>query len=113
MRRRTPGTILKNVFSIIMVSIFMLTMMPSDYIKAEGEEPLGSKGNPYIVTNFEELKEGLKNGYVKLANDIVYEKYIYLEVDGSYEGGIDLNGHVLDFSGRYVDYTYGLSVVCE
>ncbi|MDD5828987.1 MAG: right-handed parallel beta-helix repeat-containing protein [Lachnospira sp.] len=113
MKRRTPGTILKNVFSIIMVSIFMLTMMPSDYIKAEGEEPLGSKGNPYIVTNFEELKEGLKNGYVKLANDIVYEKYIYLEVYGSYEGGIDLNGHVLDFSGRYVDYTYGLSVVCE
>lgn len=113
MKRRTPGTILKNVFSIIMVSIFMLTMIPSDYIKAEGEEPLGSKGNPYIVTNFEELKEGLKNGYVKLANDIVYEKYIYLEVDGSYEGGIDLNGHVLDFSGRYVDYTYGLSVVCE
>ena len=102
-------SILRRMFSIIMVSIFIIAMTPTDYIKAEEENPLGSKNNPYIVTNYSELRSGLNSkGYVKLDNDIVFEEYIKLDVDSSYRGGIDLNGHVLDFSGRYSSFSYAI-----
>lgn len=45
--------------------------MPVDYIRADEPVQDGSKNNPYIVTDFKEFKNGiLKQGYIKLANDI-------------------------------------------
>lgn len=102
---------LRKLFSIIMVSIFIIAAMPVDYIRADEPVQDGSKNNPYIVTNFKEFQNGiLKQGYIKLANDIDFSEYIYMEVDSSYRGGIDLNGHILNFEKRYSYYSYGIGL---
>ena len=33
-----------------------------------------------------------------------------MEVDSSYKGGIDLNGHILNFEKRYNYYSYGIAI---
>jgi len=94
-----------------MVSIFIIAAMPVDYIRADEPVQDGSKNNPYIVTSFKEFKNGiLKQGYIKLANDIDFSEYIYMEVDSSYRGGIDLNGHILNFEKRYSYNSYGIGL---
>lgn len=110
MRKVKVSISLKRLFSIIMISIFIIAAMPVDYIRADEPVQDGSKSNPYIVTNFEEFKKGINKGYIKLANDIDFTKYIYMEVDSSYKGGIDLNGHILNFETRNSRYEYGISV---
>ena len=101
MRKVNVSNSLRKLFSIIMVSIFIIAAMPVDYIRADEPVQDGSKNNPYIVTNFKEFQNGiLKQGYIKLANDIDFSEYIYMEVDSSYRGGIDLNGHILNFEKR-------------
>ena len=52
----------------------------------------------------------MKQGYIKLANDIDFSEYIYMEVDSSYRGGIDLNGHILNFEKRYSYNSYGIGL---
>lgn len=111
MRKVNVSNSLRKLFSIIMVSIFIIAAMPVDYIRADEPVQDGSKNNPYIVTSFKEFKNGiLKQGYIKLANDIDFSEYIYMEVDSSYRGGIDLNGHILNFEKRYSYYSYGIGL---
>ena len=110
MRKVKVSISLKRLFSIIMISIFIIAAMPVDYIRADEPVQDGSKSNPYIVTNFEEFKKGINKGYIKLANDIDFTKYIYMEVDSTYKGGIDLNGHILNFEKRYSYYSYGIGL---
>lgn len=111
MRKVNVSNSLRKLFSIIMVSIFIIAAMPVDYIRADEPVQDGSKNNPYIVTSFKEFKNGiLKQGYIKLANDIDFSEYIYMEVDSSYRGGIDLNGHILNFEKRYIYNSYGIGL---
>lgn len=111
MRKVNVSNSLRKLFSIIMVSIFIIAAMPVDYIRADEPVQDGSKNNPYIVTDFKEFKNGiLKQGYIKLANDIDFSEYIYMEVDSSYRGGIDLNGHILNFEKRYSYNSYGIGL---
>lgn len=111
MRKVDVSNSLRKLFSIIMVSIFIIAAMPVDYIRADEPVQDGSKNNPYIVTSFKEFKNGiLKQGYIKLANDIDFSEYIYMEVDSSYRGGIDLNGHILNFEKRYSYNSYGIGL---
>lgn len=111
MRKVKVSDSLRKLFSIIMVSIFIIAAMPVDYIRADEPVQDGSKNNPYIVTSFKEFKNGiLKQGYIKLANDIDFSEYIYMEVDSSYRGGIDLNGHILNFEKRYSYNSYGIGL---
>ena len=111
MRKVNVSNSLRKLFSIIMVSIFIIAAMPVDYIRADEPVQDGSKNNPYIVTDFKEFKNGiLKQGYIKLANDIDFSQYIYMEVDSSYRGGIDLNGHILNFEKRYSYNSYGIGL---
>ena len=111
MRKVNVSNSLRKLFSIIMVSIFIIAAMPVDYIRADEPVQDGSKNNPYIVTSFKEFKNGiLKQGYIKLANDIHFSEYIYMEVDSSYRGGIDLNGHILNFEKRYSYNSYGIGL---
>lgn len=111
MRKVNVSNSLRKLFSIIMVSIFIIAAMPVDYIRADEPVQDGSKNNPYIVTNFKEFQNGImKQGYIKLANDIDFSEYIYMEVDSSYRGGIDLNGHILNFEKRYSYYSYGIGL---
>ena len=111
MRKVNVSNSLRKLFSIIMVSIFIIAAMPVDYIRADEPVQDGSKDNPYIVTSFKEFKNGiLKQGYIKLANDIDFSEYIYMEVDSSYRGGIDLNGHILNFEKRYSYNSYGIGL---
>ena len=110
MRKVKVSISLKRLFIIIMISIFIIAAMPVDYIRADEPVQDGSKSNPYIVTNFEEFKNGINKGYIKLANDIDFTKYIYMEVDSTYKGGIDLNGHILNFEKRYSYYSYGIAI---
>lgn len=111
MRKVNVSNSLRKLFSIIMVSIFIIAAMPVDYIRADEPAQDGSKNNPYIVTSFKEFKNGiLKQGYIKLANDIDFSEYIYMEVDSSYRGGIDLNGHILNFEKRYSYNSYGIGL---
>lgn len=111
MRKVNVSNSLRKLFSIIMVSIFIIAAMPVDYIRADEPVQDGSKNNPYIVTSFKEFKNGiLKQGYIKLANDIDFSEYIYMEVDSSYRGGIDLNGHILNFEKRYSYNSYGIGL---
>lgn len=60
----------------------------------------GKMSDPYIVSTSDELRQYLPKGYVKLANDIAITGYdISLYKNEEYTNtGIDLNGHVLDFS---------------
>lgn len=112
MRKVKASISLKRLFSIIMISIFIIAAMPVDYIRADEPVQDGSKNNPYIVTNFKEFKNGIsKKGYIKLAKDIDFTQYIYMEVDSSYKGGIDLNGHILNFEKRYNYLNYGISII--
>lgn len=112
MRKVNVSNSLRKLFSIIMVSIFIIAAMPVDYIRADEPVQDGSKNNPYIVTSFKEFKNGiLKQGYIKLAKDIDFTQYIYMEVDSSYKGGIDLNGHILNFEKRYNYLNYGISII--
>lgn len=112
MRKVKVSISLKRLFSIIMISIFIIAAMPVDYIRADEPVQDGSKNNPYIVTNFKEFKNGIsKKGYIKLAKDIDFTQYIYMEVDSSYKGGIDLNGHILNFEKRYNYLNYGISII--
>lgn len=111
MRKVNVSNSLRKLFSIIMVSIFIIAAMPVDYIRADEPVQDGSKNNPYIVTSFKEFKNSiLKQGYIKLANDIDFSEYIYMEVDSSYRGGIDLNGHILNFEKRYSYNNYGIGL---
>lgn len=111
MRKVNVSNSLRKLFSMIMVSIFIIAAMPVDYIRADEPVQDGSKSNPYIVTNFKEFQNGImKKGYIKLANDIDFSEYIYMEVDSSYRGGIDLNGHILNFEKRYSYYSYGIGL---
>lgn len=111
MRKVNVSNSLRKLFGIIMVSIFIIAAMPVDYIRADEPVQDGSKNNPYIVTSFKEFKNGiLKQGYIKLANDIDFSEYIYMEVDSSYRGGIDLNGHILNFEKRYSYNSYGIGL---
>lgn len=111
MRKVNVSNSLRKLFSIIMVSIFIIAAMPVDYIRADEPVQDGSKNNPYIVTSFKEFKNGiLKQGYIKLANDIDFSEYIYMEVDSSYRGGIDHNGHILNFEKRYSYNSYGIGL---
>lgn len=111
MRKVNVSNSLRKLFSIIMVSIFIIAAMPVDYIRADEPVQDGSKNNLYIVTSFKEFKNGiLKQGYIKLANDIDFSEYIYMEVDSSYRGGIDLNGHILNFEKRYSYNSYGIGL---
>lgn len=111
MRKVNVSNSLRKLFSIIMVSIFIIAAMPVDYIRADEPVQDGSKNNPYIVTDFKGFKNGiLKQGYIKLANDIDFSEYIYMEVDSSYRGGIDLNGHILNFEKRYSYNSYGIGL---
>lgn len=111
MRKVNVSNSLRKLFSIIMVSIFIIAAMPVDYIRADEPVQDGSKNNPYIVTSFKEFKNSiLKQGYIKLANDIDFSEYIYMEVDSSYRGGIDLNGHILNFEKRYSYNSYGIGL---
>lgn len=111
MRKVNVSNSLRKLFSIIMVSIFIIAAMPADYIRADEPVQDGSKNNPYIVTNFKEFQNGIsKKGYIKLAKDIDFTQYIYMEVDSSYKGGIDLNGHILNFEKRYNYYSYGIAI---
>lgn len=111
MRKVNVSNSLRKLFSIIMVSIFIIAAMPVDYIRADEPVQDGSKNNPYIVTNFKEFQNGIsKKGYIKLAKDIDFTQYIYMEVDSSYKGGIDLNGHILNFEKRYNYYSYGIAI---
>ena len=111
MRKVNVSNSLRKLFSMIMVSIFIIAAMPADYIRADEPVQDGSKNNPYIVTNFKEFQNGIsKKGYIKLAKDIDFTQYIYMEVDSSYKGGIDLNGHILNFEKRYNYYSYGIAI---
>lgn len=60
----------------------------------------GKMSDPYIVSTSDELRQYLPKGYVKLAYDIAITGYdISLYKNEEYTNtGIDLNGHVLDFS---------------
>lgn len=60
----------------------------------------GKMSDPYIVSTSDDLRQYLPKGYVKLANDIAITGYdISLYKYEEYtNAGIDLNGHVLDFS---------------
>lgn len=60
----------------------------------------GKMSDPYIVSTSDDLRQYLPKGYVKLANDIAITGYdISLYKYEEYTNtGIDLNGHVLDFS---------------
>lgn len=60
----------------------------------------GKMSDPYIVSTSDDLRQYLPKGYVKLANDIAITGYdISLYKNEEYTNtGIDLNGHVLDFS---------------
>ena len=59
----------------------------------------GKMSDPYIVSTSDELRQYLPKGYVKLANDIVISGYdISLYSNNDILTGIDLNGHILDFS---------------
>ena len=68
----------------------------------DGAVGSGTANDPYIVNTSDEFRDYLPIGFVKLDSDIVVSgDYISLtmENDSDLQTGLDLNGHILDFSG--------------
>lgn len=119
--RNLNKTFFIRLFIIAAFSI-ILSGLYTQPVKAD-QTGDGSATNPYLVSSFDDLKLYLEKGveywenanpaYVKLMADIEVpsggDNYIsvYDSTYGEcYEGGIDLNGHVLDLSGSTTQFLY-------
>ena len=92
---------LKRIITGILMCMLILTQLPANVFADETASNItgaGTEDDPYIVTTSDEFKNYLPQGYVKLGNDIKLEFY---SVSVNKDSGIDLNGHVLDFSNAY------------
>ncbi len=91
---------IKRALAGLLMLMLIVTHIPTGVFAADVTGN-GTKSDPYIVTNFSELKTYLKKGYVRLGNDLSVTSTLYMDKGleaGVTEYGIDLNGYVLDFS---------------
>ena len=91
---------IKRALAGLLMLMLIVTQIPTGVFAADVTGN-GTKSDPYIVTNFSELKTYLKKGYVRLGNDLSVTSTLYMDKGleaGVTEYGIDLNGYVLDFS---------------
>ena len=89
---------LKRIVTGILMCMLVLTQLPANVFADEITSSItgtGTEDDPYIVTTSDEFVTYLPKGYVKLGNDIQLE---YSDILVNKVSGIDLNGHVLDFS---------------
>lgn len=108
----------KRYISILMIGILLMTVLPIHGIgSVRAEESgtvsgTGTADNPYLVSTYKELRTYLPQGYVKMMSDISVEYSVYIGVtEQDKEMGLDLNGHILDFSESYGQY--GISVSAD
>lgn len=108
----------KRYVSILMIGILLMTVLPIHGIgSVRAEESgtvsgTGTADNPYLVSTYKELRTYLPQGYVKMMSDISVEYSVYIGVtEQDKEMGLDLNGHILDFSESYGQY--GISVSAD
>lgn len=89
---------LKRIVTGILMCMLVLTQLPANVFADDTTSSItgtGTEDDPYIVTTSDEFDRCLPQGYVKLGNDITLNSSFILVTKDS---GIDLNGHVLDFS---------------
>lgn len=98
--------------AVILVTIFMLQVPDKTYAAAVEVSGSGTKEDPYLVGTYETFAAYLPQGYVKLTNDISL-KWSLMRYESSKNKslGIDLNGHILDFS--ECDLYYGICIRAE
>ena len=89
---------LKRIVTGILMCMLVLTQLPANVFADDTTSSItgtGTEDDPYIVTTSDEFATYLPKGYVKLGNDIQLE---YSDILVTKDSGIDLSGHVLDFS---------------
>lgn len=89
---------LKRIVTGILMCMLVLTQLPANVFADDTTSSItgtGTEDDPYIVTTSDEFATYLPQGYVKLGNDITLNSSF---ISVTKESGIDLNGHVLDFS---------------
>lgn len=94
-------TVSRRSLGILMAFIWIIVILPVNKVYANDSNPDGTQANPYPVSNYSELSTYLKKGYVKMTDDIIMRSSIYINLEegnSSKNSGIDLNGHILDFS---------------
>lgn len=89
---------LKRIVTGILMCMLVLTQLPANVFADDTTSSItgtGTEDDPYIVTTSDEFDHYLPQGYVKLGNDITLNSSF---ISVTKDSGIDLNGHVLDFS---------------
>ena len=103
----------KRLLSLFLVLAMVLGMLPAMNMTAFAYSGTGTENNPYIVTDYEELLELMKNTpynttrYIKLGSDISYSGSINghaLGLENDFQSvDLDLNGYTVSRSGLTTD----------
>lgn len=82
--KKVKGSMFTRIFSFVMILAMVITMVPSIPVVAAEEDPLGSEGNPYLVSKFISGEYiGMiieKDAYVKY--DVNNNVYFYYSDEG-------------------------------
>ena len=103
----------KRLLSLFLVLAMVLGMLPAMSLTASAYSGSGTEGDPYIVTDYEELLELMKNTpdnttrYIKLGSDISYSASTNgtaLNLSNALQSvDLDLNGYTVSRSGTTTD----------
>lgn len=109
----TKQTKPKRLLSLFLVLIMVLGMLPAMSMTASAYSGSGTEGDPYIVTDYEELLELMKSTpdnttrYIKLGSDISYSASTNgtaLNLSNALQSvDLDLNGYTVSRSGTTTD----------
>lgn len=103
----------KRLLSLFLVLVMVLGMLPAMSMTASAYSGSGTEGDPYIVTDYEELLELMKSTpdnttrYIKLGSDISYSASTNgtaLNLSNALQSvDLDLNGYTVSRSGLTTD----------
>ena len=109
----TKQTKPKRLLSLLLTLAMVLGMLPAMSMTAFAYSGTGTENNPYIVTDYDELLELMKNTpynttrYIKLGSDISYSGSINghaLGLENDFQSvDLDLNGYTVSRSGTTTD----------
>ena len=104
-KEKIPSSIFGRIGCFLLACMMLLTMMPGGSITvhaASTPEGSGTSEDPWLISTAEEWRDYAGKGYVRLNADIVVTD----EITVHRKACVDLNGHVLDFSGLPYDTEY-------
>lgn len=104
-KEKITGSIFRRIGCFLLACMMFLTMMPGGSMTvyaASAPKGSGTLDDPWLISTAEEWRDYAGEGYVRLNADIVVTD----EITVHRKSCVDLNGHVLDFSGLPYDAEY-------